>query len=481
MLDKRRFDLNMHDERERQVEMISEYLANYIKLNAKIRDQEVYAAPTKEELLELDKIEIPRNGRDVKEVADELVDKVLSKSMIMQHPRFYSFVASAVSPYSLAGTILADIYNPNAGGFSLAPSAAVIEKKLVKWMGSLAGFPETCGGLFVSGGSMANMTGMIAARNKYLKEEEYPIGVAYLSDQTHSSVVKGLRLIGFRKDQIKVIETDDDFKLRPDLLVEEIEKDLKAGKKPFLIIGTIGTTNTGSIDPLEELADIKEKYHMWLHVDGAYGGSILLSDIYRNLAKGVERADSLSWDTHKWSMQTYSCSTLIARDKNDLLNAFTEHPEYLTDVINEEYNDGWDLGIEMSRPHRCLKFWFTLQAMGTDLLADVIDYSFFNAKLVEKELTKLKGWEITSKPCCGAITFRYVPEGMDDKQIDDFNGLISKAIIDSGFAYIVTSTIKNKRILRLCLINGNTTSEDVTETIAKLDEIAHELEHQILK
>lgn len=476
MLDKKEFDLEMAQVRQDQIEYISEYLSDYIRLNSRIREMPLNAEPDPETLRELAETPIPRTGRDMKEVADELVEKVFQHTMLIQHPKFFSFVTSAVSPYSLAGAVLTDIYNPNGGGWALAPGAALIEEKLIRWMGSLAGYPEeTCGGVFVSGGSMANMSGLIAARNAKLAETEYPLGVAYLSDQTHSSVAKGLRLIGFRNDQIVKIPTDDEFRFRTDLLEEAILRDQAAGKKPFAVIGTIGTTNTGSIDPLEALGEICSRYGLWFHIDGAYGGSILFSDIYRNLAKGVALSDSLSWDTHKWALQIYSCSSIIVRDKNHLLDAFSEHPEYLEDVRSAEHNDGWDLGPEMSRPHRGLKLWFTLQAMGTDKLADVIDYSFYNAKLAERRLRSYPGWEITSKPSCGCITFRYAPEGLSPEALDDLNGAISRRICGDGFAYIVTSTIKEKRVLRLCLINGNTTEEDVIGTVDRLDEIAREL------
>lgn len=476
MLDKKQFDIEMENARQSQIEDLADYLSGYIKSYSRIRDKSINPDTDEDAIKRIENMSIPQKGRDIKEATDELVNDVLKHSMLIQHPRFFSFVASAVSPYSLAGAILTDIYNPHGGGWSTAPGACLIEEKLIKWMGHFASFPEeTCGGLFVSGGSMANLTALIAARNCKLGEYEYPNGVAYLSDQTHSSVSKGLRLIGFRHDQIIKIPTDDDFKMRTDLLEEHIQKDIAEGKKPFVVIGTLGTTNTGTIDPLSEIGDICKKYDLWFHIDGAYGGSILFSDIYRNLAAGIEKSDSFSWDTHKWALQTYSCSSIIVRDKIHLLNAFSEHPEYLEDIVNAEHPDPWNLGQEMTRPHRSLKLWLTLQALGTDKLADIVDYSFFNARKAEKELLSREGWEITSKPSCGAITFRYVPKGYTDEQIDNLTSEICNAINKSGYAYIVTSTIKGKRIIRLCFVNGNTTTEDVISTIEKLDEIAHKL------
>ena len=218
------------------------------------------------------------------------------------------------------------------------------------------------------------------SRDSRLAPEEFSKGVAYLSDQAHSSNEKGLRIIGFRQDQIVKIPTDGDFKMRVDLLDAAIDRDLHSGRKPFAVIGSLGTTNTGSIDPLEAVGHVARKYGLWFHIDGAFGASILISPIYRNLAKGIELSDSFSWDTHKWLMQIYSCSTLIVKDKKHLLYSFTEHPEYLADVSSSEHNDAWDLGPEMSRPARAIKLWYTLQATGTDLLAELIEYSFYKEK-----------------------------------------------------------------------------------------------------
>lgn len=475
MLDREKYESDLKQAKQDQVKELSARLAEVFDVNVNIRNQAITSKPDEDFLKELANIEIPKAGRDAKEVAEELVEKVFKKSLLTQHPKFFSFVASGVSPYSIAGAILSDIYNINVCGFETAPPINIIEEKLIKWMGSLAGFSENCGGIFTSGGSLSNLTGMIAARNKKLTEDDYPIGCAYLSDQAHSSVKKGLRLMGLRKDNIVIIPSDDEFKMRTDLLEDAIKNDISNGKKPFLVIGTIGTTNTGSIDPIDSIAKIAEEYNMWLHVDGAFGGSLLFSEMFSHLAKGIEKADSLSWDTHKWSMQVYSCSCVIAKNKSDLINSFAEHPEYLTDIINSEHTDGWDLGIEMSRPARAIKLWYTIQAMGTDLLADVIDYSFYNGIIAKKELEKLSNWEITSPPMCGTITFRFAPKGLSAQEIDDLNGAISRQIIEEDFAYIVTTTIKNKRVLRMNMINCNTTQEDVIQTIKHLDEIAQKL------
>ena len=473
MFDWLEFDKSVKKGFEEQAAQLNGYIEKIVEKNAQIRELPIFEKPGEETVERILSMDIPAKGRDPLEVGNELVNDVFEQAMLTQHPRFFSFVASAVSPYSLAGSILTDVYNLHVGGWEQAPGAGAIEENLVKWMGKCAGYPEAdVGGVFLSGASMANMSAMVAARDSRLAPEEFSKGVAYLSDQAHSSNEKGLRIIGFRQDQIVKIPTDADFKMRTDLLEEAISRDLRSGKKPFAVIGSLGTTNTGSIDPLEAVGRIAQKYGLWFHIDGAFGASILISPIYRNLAKGIELSDSFSWDTHKWLMQIYSCSTLIVKDKKHLLNSFTEHPEYLADVSSSEHNDSWDLGPEMSRPARAIKLWYTLQATGTDLLAELIEYSFYNANLVKRELNRRPNWEIVSNPCCGTTNFRYVPEGLSGEALDELTARISKEIINSGFAFIVTTTLMGKKTLRMCTINANTTEEDIMRTIALLDEIA---------
>ena len=413
MFDRLQFDKKNLEEKKRQFDSVQKHLMQIMNEHERIRDYPIFTEPTEEEIAELMKVRIPEKGRNAIEVEEELMRYVFSKQALLQHPRCFSFVCSAVSPYSVAGSILTDLYNPNAGSYSLSPGAGIIEEKMCTWLGSYAGYPEeTCSGIFLSGGSISTMSAIIVARTNKLDEYDIPKGMAYLSDQAHSSVRKALRMLGFRKDQIVILPSTEDFKMNTKLLEEAIIKDKKEGKIPFLVVGTIGTTNTGTIDPLDAIGDIAHKYNLWFHIDGAYGASSLISPIYRNYSKGVEKSDSLTWDTHKWLMQTYSCSTLLVKNKQTLVDAFVEHPEYLEDVASSDHIDGWDKGPEMSRPHRAIKLWFTVQATGTHLLEEMIEYSFYNAKMVEKELKKRENWEIISKPSCGTINFRYAPKGL---------------------------------------------------------------------
>ena len=482
MFDRIKFDKKNEEEQKRQLDSVQKRLYEMIESYNTLRDKPIFIAPTDDELKEFEKVQIPEEGRNAVEVEEELMKYVFNKQALTQHPRFFSFVSTAVSPYSIAGSILTDLYNSNAGSYSLSPGAGLVEEKLCKWMGNYAGYPEeTSSGIFLSGGSISTMSAIIAARTNKLDEFDIPKGVTYLSDQAHSSVKKALKMLGFRKDQIVILNTDKDYKMDTKALEEAIIKDKSEGKIPFLVVATLGTTNTGTIDPLSEIGDIAKKYNLWFHVDGAFGASSLISPIYRNLSKGIEKSDSLTWDTHKWLMQTYSCSTLIVKNKQTLLDAFIEHPEYLEDVASSEHPDGWDRGPEMSRPQRAIKLWFTVQATGTNLLAEMIEYSFYNAVLVQSELEKRENWEVVSKPSCGTINFRYVPKGLTEEEINQLNVNITREIDEIGFAYIVTTTLNNVKTIRMCMINANSTEKDIIDTIELLDRIAKKQSKEMLE
>jgi len=477
VLDRKLYDLEMDRVHNEQIDEIVKYLAKYIKLNANMRDEKINPSNIQKSIDAIKNISIPRKGRDFKEVADELVSEVFENSYLLQHPRYLSLVATSVSPYSLLGAILADIYNLNLAGYELAPGATLIELKLIEFMASRIGFDtKNATGIFTSGGSLSNLTGMIAARESKLNHnKDLPLAVAYTSDQAHSSILKGMKMMGLRPDQIRVIPSDDNFKMRVDLLEKMVIDDIKNGQKPFLVVGSCGATNTGAIDPFESIAALTSKYNMWFHIDGAYGGSIFFSDIFKNLAKGAELADSFSWDTHKWSLQSYACSVVIAKNRNEWVTAFNEHPEYLEDIVNSEHLDGWDRGIEMSRPFRAAKLWCTIQSLGTDRLADIIDYAFYNCDIMHDELVKKPYWTIMAPPSCAALNFRLEPKEVDSKYYDELTHKVSEKINDSGYANILTTVLKGKVCCRVCIINGNTTAEDIINVVEVLDKIAEEL------
>lgn len=329
---------------------------------------------------------------------------------------------------------------------------------------------------------MANITALTAARDCKLDDETMHLGVAYVSDQTHSSVSKGLRIIGIPQSRIRTIPTNSRFQMKIKDLKEAISADKEAGLIPFAVIGTAGTTNTGSIDPLPEIASVCKEHNLWFHIDGAYGASVLLSPKYRHLLNGTELADSISWDAHKWLFQTYGCAMVLVKDVRHLFHSFHVNPEYLQDIEGDsEHINPWDIGMELTRPARGLKLWLTLQVLGTDLIGSAIEHGFDLASWAEEALRELDYWEIVSPAQLAMVNFRYTPDDLTEEETNLLNEKLSERILGTGYAAVFTTVLNGKKVLRICALHPETTREDMRTTIHMLNNFAQQIHSALLE
>lgn len=422
---------------------------------------------------ELRAMRVPRHGRPLDAVIDEMVEKVYHHRAQADHPRFFAFVPGPASALSAIGDLLTAVYNPHAGNWLESSGPSCVEQQLVKWLADQVGLPESSGGLFVSGGSMANLTALVAARDQRLPAQERAKGVAYVSEQTHSSVAKGLKIIGFLPDQIRRIRCDSKFRLDMDALAAAVAEDRKGGWLPFAVIASAGTTNTGSIDPLPEIRSLCDQENLWMHVDGAYGASVAVSPRYRHLLKGIEEADSISWDAHKWLFQTYGCGVVLVRDRSLLSASFHTRPEYLRDTETDEGQvNFWDLGVELTRPARGLKLWLTLQVAGSDAMAHAIEHGFQLAQWAEEELRRHPCWEVVTPAQLAIVNFRYAPSGWPGAKIDALNKAVAQRALRDGFATVLTTELHGRTVLRICAIHPDATEDDMRETVCRLNAYA---------
>ncbi|MBU5592975.1 aspartate aminotransferase family protein [Clostridium sp. MSJ-4] len=466
-------EMTLNNQVQRAVE---DFVQRFCADNRELATNRIIEKADESQISKLKKIEIPAKGCPIDTVVTEMMEEVYKYRALSNHPRFFGFVPGPASMLSWLGDIMTAAYNIHAATWSTSSAASCIEQNLIHWLCTKAGYTKKSGGLFVSGGSMANMTALTAARDKILKEEKQHLGVAYVSEQTHSSVAKGLRIIGIPNTRIRKIPTDPWFRMDINQLKAAIEADIADGLIPFVVVASAGTTNTGSIDPLQEIASICHSYDIWMHVDGAYGASVLLTKKYKHLLKGIEAADSISWDAHKWLFQTYSCGMVLVKDRSNLFNSFNAHPEYLKDLEAKEGQVNYgDMGMELTRPARGLKLWFTLQVMGSDAIGYAIEHGFQLAEWAEDELKKKKDWEILSHAQLAIVNFRFAPSDLTEKQIDELNQNISKAIIDDGYAGVFTTELNGKKVLRICALNPDATESDMRNTVNLLNEYAKEL------
>lgn len=430
---------------------------------------------TREEMDHLFFEGIPEEPIDPFKVLDFILKNVMTQSTIVSHPKAFSFVPGPSNFIGAMGDALASGFNVFSGGWAASPAAAELEIVTITWLLKLFGFPvKQGGGIFTSGGSMANLTAIVTARR--LKcGDDFSKAVIYLSDQAHSSNIKAIRILGFRKEQIRIIPTDQEFRFGVNKLKNAIAKDRLEGWQPFCLIATAGTTNTGTVDPLDDLAKICKEEDLWFHIDGAYGGAVILADNGKQLLKGVNKADSLTVDPHKWFYQPYEIGCLLVRSHRWLKSTFTEKPEYLRDVEgNESEINFYDHGVELTRRFRALKFYMSVKTFGMNAFREAINYNIALAEKVEKKMRKSPYWEVISPATLAVINFRFNPIEKDynEAQLDAMNQYISKKVMESREALLVTTLLNKQVVLRMCLINPRTTLADVEETLALCEKFA---------
>jgi glutamate/tyrosine decarboxylase-like PLP-dependent enzyme len=417
----------------------------------------------------------PEHGSNALEVLDQLRRDVFSNIMHTDHPRFFAFVPSPSNFVSVMADALASGFNVFAGTWLEASGPTQIELVTIDWLRQACGLPDSAGGLFVSGGSMANMTALAVARHVKLGNR-IEGAVVYFSDQTHSSIERGLRVLGFQNDQLRKIQSDDCFRLDISALQRAIEADRAAGRVPFCVVANAGTTNTGAIDPLLPLADYCRQEALWLHVDGAYGAAAVFCEQGQALLDGLARVDSLSLDPHKWLFQPYEIGCVLVREERWLEEAFHILPEYLEDAEGKEGEINFcDRGIQLTRGFRALKLWMSLQVFGRSGFQEAVNRGFEMAEVAEAVVRELSNWEVVTPAQMGIVTFRCIPEGLSPEELNWLNRELVEGMIADGFAMVSSTVLRGQTVLRMCTINPRTTEADVRETIKRLDEISKRL------
>ncbi len=416
---------------------------------------------------------LPETPTPVGELVDILARDVFPNALKSDHPRFYAFVPSPTNFVSVIGDLLISGHNLFAGHWMAASAAGQIEINVIDWLNELVGFPKEGGGILVSGGSMANLSAIATAREAVLGGPNEN-AVVYCSDQTHSSMAKGLRILGFRPAQKRTIATDDGFRLSISALEKAIADDRAAGRVPFCVVANGGTTNTGAVDPLGALADVCAREKMWLHVDGAYGAAAAITERGRAALTGMERADSITLDPHKWLFQPYELGCLLVRDATVLRNAFRvedeDHADYLEDVTRHVQHDVnfYECGIQLTRSFKALKLWLSMRAFGLPEFRRAIETGFEMADHAERTLRAGGKWEITTPSQMGVVTFRWREEGKTAAQIDAITRGTVDLMREDGYALVMSTALAGRPVLRLCPINPGTNAGEIEETISRL-------------
>ncbi len=449
-------------------EIISLITEHFNKLN----DKTVLNIASVDELREALATDMPNEGRELSDVVDQIRKILLRNLSHGDHPRFFAFVPGPSNFVGAMADALVAGFNVCASNWLEASSFAEIERITIDWLAETMGYPKSAGGHFVSGGSLANLSAIAVAREIKLGNPD-PAATVYYSDQTHISVERGLRVLGFAPEQMRRITTDMSFRINSTELIDTINADRRRGSRPFCLIANAGTTNTGAVDPITELFEICSANDMWLHLDAAYGGAAMLAQSGKKLLGDLSVAHSITIDPHKWLFQPIECGCLLVRDRSWLRTAFDTSPEYLGDVDEKigEINY-YQQGIQLTRQSRALKLWMSLQVFGVDAFCGAIEQGIKNAKYIEKKLSALESWQIISPATLGIVTFRYYLSTKNEEELDRLNQKVADDLAESKIAFVGTTLLNGSRVLRMCTINPRTPIHDLDETIVLLDNLA---------
>jgi glutamate/tyrosine decarboxylase-like PLP-dependent enzyme len=370
------------------------------------------------------------------------------------------------------GDYLADVTNRYSGVAFASPGSARIEQQLVRWMSELVGYPGNAGGDLTSGGSIANLAAIIAARETMgIRARDIETSCIYLTEDAHHCIDKSLRAAGLKDCILRRVPMDRLFRLDTGSLRTMLAKDLAAGLRPWLLIGSAGTTDTGAIDPIEEMADIAEEYGLWLHVDAAYGGFFLLCEEGRQVLKGLSRSHSIVLDPHKGMFLPYGSGAVLVRDVEWLARSQSYQADYMQDAAkgSVSYSPA-DLSLELSRPFRGLRFWLPLKLFGIAPFRSALSEKIWLARYFHEQLSVTPGWEVGPYPALSVVTFRYLP---GDGNADDFNRQLAERVHADGKVFISTTLINGNFALRLAVLHFRTHLSHIDYLLALLDRLVN--------
>ena len=425
---------------------------------------------------------LPEVGRPVDDVLDATREDVLSHPFGNSHPRFFAFINATADPLGTVADYLASAMNSNCWGGD--HSAIHVENRVIRWIAEILGLPSSAEGILTSGGSMANFTALAAARRAMapgVREAGFsgtaPL-VVYTSEEAHSCVDKAVDLLGIGTRQLRVIPTDERFRIRVDELATAIAADRQAGRRPAIVVGTGGSVNTGAIDPLEELADLCAREELWLHVDGAYGAMACVSEKLRPLFAGLERADSVAADPHKWLYVPYEAGAALVREPGRLADAFRRPAAYLVHdpdspvtgpvLFNER-------GPELSRGFKALKVWMGLKRHGRKGYAVAVEHDVAMARFLAEQVREGEDFELLAEPGLSIVNFRYRPSGHPEADLDRLNRQIANRLVGSGAFFLAPTVLRGRTSLRVAIVNFRTREDDLLALLEEASRAGRDL------
>ena len=481
-------------------ELSAQSIALVLDYFERISELPVFPEATAEQIAERLPSTLPVEGEPLERLIEDC-RAVINASRHNGHPRFFGYVASPSTPVGAFADLIASALNQNVTSWRSAPAATQIELTVVRWLGQLIGYDNNAHGLLTSGGSMANLNAMLIAHRVKAGMETSRRGLwnagqpmtIYASDQVHFSIVKAADVLGLGRDYVRLLPADEGFRLDVSLLREHLARDIQAGLRPFCVVANAGTVSTGAVDPVGEIAEVAKEYGLWLHVDGAYGALSAMDESKRSLFAGIERADSVSLDPHKWLYAPVDAGCLLFRDDEGVRAAYSANEADYIKVHEQTDREAfafWDYGIELSRRFRALKIWLMLRYYGTERVASAIAGDNRLASELAERIRASEDFELLAPAILSICCFRYVPPELSQRlmseneeerarvndELDVLNARIMHSVQRGGLAYLYNATIKGHYALRACITNFRTTSEDIRLTLDIVREAARRIE-----
>lgn len=402
---------------------------------------------------------LPRTGRGVEEVLEDVAARLLPHDRRNGHPRFFGYVCASADPVGALADLIASASNQNVTAWRSAPGAVELERLVLEWLDEMVGFAAGGSGLLVSGGSLGNAVGLACALTRGGERERQCL---YVSAETHLSVPRAARLFGVRPEHVRTVSVDEGQRMRADELARLVEADRAGGRLPSCVVATAGTASTGAIDPLEEIADVAARTGLWLHVDGAYGAPAALLGEYACLRAGFARADSLALDPHKWLFAPLDVGCVLIRDPRRARACFAEEGAYarVEQEGERERFAFFELGPELSRRARALKLWMILRVRGVDAIAETIRRNVGLRRHLDERVAAHPELEALGSGLSIAC-FRHRAGGAPEEDVERLNRRLLDELVRSGRFLISPTVVQGRYALRACIVNSRTRREDV--------------------
>ncbi len=388
--------------------------------------------------------------------------------------RFVGYIPGGGLFHSAIGDFLAAVGNRYAGVAFASPGATRIEDQCLRWIADLVGYPNSFGGYLSAGGSLANFTAIVAARDAHDVEGEHiSRSVVYLTEHAHHCVDKALHLSGLGKCPVRRIAVDERYRMDVDALENQLRADVEKGLTPFLIVATAGTTNTGSVDPLTPIGKLATRFSAWYHIDAAYGGLFALCEETSDLFEGMRLSDSIVVDPHKTLFLPYGTGALLVRDKQHLLTSHAAGADYMQDAIHIRATSAATVSPELTKHFRGLRMWLPLQVLGIAPFRAGLAEKLHLARYFYDRVAELPNWEVGPVPDLSVVIYRYVPTGSD---ADSFNEKLVEAVHRDGRIFVSSTRINGVYMLRMAAVCFRTHKKDIDDIIDVLTELASRIE-----